>query len=76
MYTPKTTTYQQKERLKKGSFQNGSQETKKSHVTNIWKTTFPKEFSNKIWLKEYEYIYIDIKFEKKIFWLKMAAKTN
>ena len=32
------------------------------------KTTFPKEFFNKIWLKvkEYEYIYIfEIKFEKK-----------
>ena len=40
---------------------------KNSHVTKIWKTTFPKEFFNKIWLKvkEHEYIYIfEIKFEK------------
>ena len=40
---------------------------KKSHVTKIWKTTFPMEFFNKIWLKvgEYECIYIfEIKFEK------------
>ena len=40
----------------------------KSHVTKIWKTTFPKEFSNKIWLKveEHEHIYIyEITFGKK-----------
>ena len=40
----------------------------KSHVTKIWKNTFPKEFFNKIWLKigKHEYIYIfEIKFEKK-----------
>ena len=39
----------------------------KSHVTKIWKTTFSKEFFNKIWLKfqEHEYNYIfEIKFEK------------
>ena len=39
-----------------------------SHITKIWKTTFPIEFFNEIWLKigEYEYIYIfEIKFEKK-----------
>ena len=39
----------------------------KSHVTKNWKTTFPKEFFNKIGLKvaEHEYIYIfEIKFEK------------
>ena len=41
--------------------------------------TFPMEFFNEIWLKvgEHEYIYIfEIKFEKKIFCLKMAAKTS
>ena len=29
-----------------------------SHVTKIWKTTFPMEFFNKIWLKvgKHEYI--------------------
>ena len=50
-----------------------------SHVTKIWKTTFPKEFFNKIWLKvkEHEFIYIfEIKFEKKLFCLKMATKTS
>ena len=39
-----------------------------SHVTKIWKTTFPKEFFNEIWLKvgEHEYIYIfEVKFELK-----------
>ena len=39
---------------------------KNSHVTKIWKNTFPMEFSNEIWLKvgEHEYIYIcEIKFE-------------
>ena len=39
-----------------------------SHVTKIWKTTFPKEFFNNIWLKigEHEYTYIsEIKFETK-----------
>ena len=35
------------------------------------------EFVNEIWLKEQEYIYIfDITFKKKIFCLKMAAKTS
>ena len=31
-----------------------------SHVTKVWKTTFPMEFFNEIWLKvgEHEYIYI------------------
>ena len=40
---------------------------KNSHVTKIWKTTFPMEFFNDIWLKvgEHEYIYIfEMKFEK------------
>ena len=49
-----------------------------SHVTKIWKTTFPMEFFNEIWLKvgEHEYIYIfEIKV-KKLFCLKMAAKTR
>ena len=49
-----------------------------SHVTKIWKTTFPVEFFN-VWLKvgEYEYIYTyEIKFEKKIFCLKMAARKS
>ena len=39
-----------------------------SHVTKIWKTTFLKEFLNKIWLKveEHEQIYIfEIKFLEK-----------
>ena len=39
---------------------------KSSHVTKIWKTTFPMEFFNEIWLKvgEHETIYIfEIKFE-------------
>ena len=42
----------------------------KSHVTKIWKTTLPKEFFNKIWLKveEHDYIYIfEIKYWKKIY---------
>ena len=50
-----------------------------SHVTKIWNTTFPKEFFNKIWLKvgKYEYIYIcEIKFGKKKYCLKIAAKTS
>ena len=37
------------------------------------------EFFNEFWLKveEHEYIYIfEIKFEKKLFCLKMAAKTS
>ena len=45
----------------------------KSHVNKIWKTTFPKEFCNEIWLKaeEHEYIYIcEIKFEKNILFKK------
>ena len=48
-----------------------------SILTKIWKTTFPKEFFNAIWLKkgEHEYIYIaEITF-KKILRFKMAAKT-
>ena len=32
----------------------------KSHVTKIWKTTFPKEFFNEIWLKLEDHEYIDI----------------
>ena len=39
-----------------------------SHVTKIWKTPFPMEFFNEIWLKvgEHEYIYIfEIKLKKK-----------
>ena len=35
-------------------------EKKKIHVTKMWKTTFPKEFFNEIWLElggcEYNYI--------------------
>ena len=46
---------------------------KNSHVTILWKTTFPMEFLNELWLKvgEHEYIYIfEIKFEKrKLVWL-------
>ena len=37
------------------------------HVTKIWKTAFPKDFFNIIWLKvaEHEHIYIfEIKFDK------------
>ena len=49
------------------------------YVTKIWKTTFQKEFFNKIWLKveEYEYIYIfafEIKFENILF--QMATETS
>ena len=50
-----------------------------SHVTKIWKATFPMKFFNEIWFKvgEHEYIYIfEIKFEKKLFCLKMATKTR
>ena len=49
---------------------------KNNHMTKIWKTTFPKEFFNKMLLRveECESIYIaEIKFWKKIY-LKMAAK--
>ena len=49
----------------------------KSHVTKIWKTTFPKECFNKIWLKfeEREYIYIsEIQFEKKNYSVKWRPK--
>ena len=38
-------------------------------LAKIWKTTFPKEFFNEIWLKvgEHEYIYItEITFKKAI----------
>ena len=48
-------------------------------MTNIWKTTLPMEFFNEILLKvgEHEYIYIfEIKFEKKKFCLRMAAKIS
>ena len=41
-----------------------------SHVTKIWKTTVPKEFSNEIWLKvgEHECIYIfEIKYKNILF---------
>ena len=84
VYIPKTTIYQQKRRIKKCFVskwrpKNKFSFRKNSHVTKIWKTTFPKEFFNKIWLKvkEHEYIYIfEIKFEKKLFCLKMAAKTS
>ena len=49
-----------------------------SILTKIWKTTFPKVFFNEMWLKvgEHEKIYIsEIKFRKKLFHFKMAAKT-
>ena len=49
-----------------------------SILAKIWKTTFPKEFFNEIWLKvgEHEYIYItETTFKKKLFRFKMAAKT-
>ena len=42
-----------------------------SHVTKIWKTTFPKESFDEIWpkLEEHEYIFnFEIKFEKKKFY--------
>ena len=48
-------------------------------MAKIWKTTFPMEFFNEIWLKvgEHEYIYIfEIRFEKKLFCSKMVAKTS
>ena len=48
-----------------------------SNFGQIWKTTFPKEFSNEIWLKvgEHEYIYItEITFFKNYFVLKWRPK--
>ena len=48
------------------------------NLAKIWKTTFPKEFFNEIWLKVggHEYIYItEITFFFKLFRFKMAAKT-
>ena len=56
MYTPKTTINKQKGHSKNVVFQNGGQKNKfsfreNSHVTKIWKTTFPMEFFNEIWLK-------------------------
>ena len=52
-----------------------------SHVTEIWKTTFPKEFFSKIGLKvgKYGYIYINLWnkiWKKRLFCLKMVAKTS
>ena len=48
---------------------------KNSHVTKIWKTTFPKEFFNKV--GKYEYIFIfEIKFEKKIFCLENGGQNK
>ena len=49
VYTPKTIRYQQKERSKSVSFQNGGQKmnflfVRKSHVTKILKTTFSRNF--------------------------------
>ena len=48
-----------------------------SILAKIWKTTFPKEFFNEIWLKvgEYEYIYItEIRFLKNYSVLKWRPK--
>ena len=48
---------------------NESSFRENSHVTKIWKATFPMKFFNEIWFKvgEHEYIYIfEIKFEKTI----------
>ena len=48
-----------------------------SILVKIWKTTFPKEFFNEIWLKvdEHEYIYItDITLKKKYSVLKWRPK--
>ena len=50
----------------------------KSRDQNL-KNHFPKELFNKIWLKDEEHEYInifEIKFEKKLFCLKMPAKTS
>ena len=63
-------------------FQNGGQITDFyfrviSILAKIWKTTFPKEFFNEIWLKvgEYEYIYItEITFKKNYSVLKWRPK--
>ena len=52
---------------------------KSSHVTKIWKTTFPMDFFDEIWLKvgEHEYIYIfEIKFEKKNIPFKNGGQTS
>ena len=48
-----------------------------SILAKIWKTTFPKEFLNEIWLKvgEHKYIYItEITFKKNYFVLKWRPK--
>ena len=48
-----------------------------SILAKIWKTTFPKEFFNEIWLKvgEYEYSYItEITFFKNYYVLKWRPK--
>ena len=64
MYTPQATISRQKDQLKNVSFQNGGQKEfsfhESSHVTKIWKTTFPKEFLNENWLivEKHEYIHI------------------
>ena len=48
-----------------------------SHVTKIWKTTFPKKIVNEMWLtvgaREYIYIF-EIKFEKKNYVSKWRPK--
>ena len=52
---------------------------KKELDQNLKKIKFPKEFFNKIWLKVEEHKYInifEIKFETKLFCLKMVAKTS
>ena len=69
---------------KKVLFQNGSQKMefsfpKNSHVTKIWKTAFPKEFFNKIWLKvgEHKYTYIsEIKLGEKIILFRDGSQNN
>ena len=66
---------------KKFPFQNGGQKrisiSRKQPRDQNFKTTFPKEFFNKIWLKvgENEYIYIFKWNLKKKICLEMAAKT-
>ena len=53
--------------------------SQKSHLTKIWKTTFPKEFSNKICLKveKHEYIYIfEMQFEKKNILFKNGGQNK
>ena len=49
-----------KKKKQKNKKKNKQSLHEKTHVTKIWKTTFPKELFNEIWLKlgDYKYNYI------------------